>query len=243
MNYDDDFIIGQIDNNIGGNIEGGDSANWMAHLLYVMPIWMGWTAIKYAYTFEVGPGEWVRHPNPERSRYGWAATPKITISRDQLTGILCLLAKNKMTKQILRLFKEHCDNYMLRSFNTINNGEDPATAKRKTPDFTGPDIWALYVRGISPKGWISHLFLCFCDLHLLGGAISIRCSPSRTDVISHCIKLALANDVRPTFVIKLTNKVHSLKDLSSRLHNYWCTWRDNCEMAGMWTDKLEEFIK
>lgn len=243
MNYDDDFIIGQVDPNIPGGIEGGDSLNWMSHLLYVCPSWKGWNHVKIANAFEVAPGEWVRHPNPERSVFGWAATPKITISRDQLTGILCLMAKNHMARPIVRLLKEHCDNYMLRAFNTIRNGQNPATTSRKKPDFTGPDIWALYVRGLTRKGVWTYLFLCFCDLHLLLGALAIRFKPSRNDIISHIIKLALANDIRPTVITWLINRVHSADDIDHRLLRYWATWRDQREMADRWSIKIREFIK
>lgn len=241
MHYDQDYILCQLQHGFG--LEGGDSVNWMGHLLYVFPGWMGWSAEKYIHTFELKPGLWCRHPSPNRSQNGWASFVNGTwdgvMSRDQMKGILCYLIKNNQTNAVHRLLLEHKKRMFLFSNNSIRNGQNPVTAKRKIPDITLGDIWALFIRGKYTKGALSWLILCICDIHLLLSAIEIRFS-NDNDIISFLICASISHDIRPTFVSKIAIKASDYNDINDKAYRYWSGWRLQKEVYEYWAPKIRE---
>lgn len=234
MHIDDLGIICQPQRD--GTLEGGDSVNWMGHALFVGAL-RGWSIERYCSTFEVRPGVWVRHPIPSRSMWGWASYEDGVwngcVSRDQMTGILCCLLKFDHRDALKSLFVEHCKRFLLFATNTIKNGQDPKTITRKCPDLTGPDVWALYVRGLMRPSLIKELLLCVLDLHLLAAAIMFRRSP-RTDVLSFVIKLAAADLVDSSPVSRYALSITSRESVIDSLREYWCGWRDQPEMFYYW---------
>lgn len=241
MHYDQDYILCQLQHGFG--LEGGDSVNWMGHLLYVFPGWMGWDPNKYIKTFESKPGLWCRHPNTNRSTGGWASFAGGTwdgvMSRDQMKGILCYLVKNKMLLAIKRLLNEHKKRFLLFANNSIKNGQDPKTAKRKVPDLTVGDIWGLFIRGIYSRGFFSWVALCLCDIHLVASAIESRFS-NDNDIISFIICATLAHDIRPTFVSKFAIMICNYGDINDKAYRYWSGWRLQKEVYDYWAPKIRE---
>src|SRR5690606_39974850 len=112
-------IRGQIQP--GGWVEGGDSACWMGAYIYL-------TGDKFPYvkTFEKGFGGYVRHTDPKNTYNGFGAYYKNPwngcMSRDQLTGVLGALIRQKEHAAMLRLFLQHSLRLFLFDYKTIQNG-------------------------------------------------------------------------------------------------------------------------
>lgn len=241
MNRDKYGIIGQIQGD--GSIEGGDSACWNGHYTYLR----GKDAVPYVDTFEVSFGGYVRHPHPEMTNNGFGAHYEHPwsgcISRDQLTGVLAGVIGEKNKLAMLRIMLNHALRGFLFSYNTIKNGRDPKTAKWKMPDITFMDIWAMMLRGFGPISWVFWPLLLVLDLHLLLGAVYDRYFDNKEpDVINFLGKLFVSVDHVPTPVSKLALKFVNKENLLSRLREYWCGWRDNCEIVDLYEKKLDSLL-
>lgn len=227
-------IIGQIQRD--GSIEGGDSANWMGHYVYLTRL----NKPDFVKTFEISPGAYVRHPVAKSTNNGFGAYYKNPwngcISRDQLTGILMGIIATKDTAAARRLVLNHALRGFLFTYNTIKNGENPKTAKWKLPDFTGPDIWALELRAlISNRGQLSRALvyplLCILDMHMLVSVVIDNWTGGKkVDVLSSVGKLLVGNEVQSTIVSRLAFRVADRRSLIKRIRGYWCGWRKNCSM-------------
>jgi len=240
MHKDQNGIIGQIQP--GGWIEGGDSACWMGHYIYLTG-----DSFPYVKTFEKGFGGYVRHPDPYATPYGFGSYYKNPwngcISRDQLTGVLLALIKQKEYMAMVRLMLNHSLKLFLTSYNTIKNGEDPLVSKRKMPDLTLLDIWAMELRGFGKLSWIFYPLLCILDVHLLLGAIVDKLFDGKDpDVINFLGRLILSREQVPTPTSWLATKFVSKANLLSRLSIYWCGWRDGCDFVPLFQKKLEEIL-
>lgn len=241
MNRDEQGIIGQIQP--GNWIEGGDSACWMGHYIYLTG-----DAFPYVKTFEKGFGGYVRHPNIYATPYGFGAYYKNPwngcISRDQLTGVLLALIKQKEYSAMIRLMLNHSLRLGWFAYNTIHNGTDPKTSKYKRPDITFMDIWAMELRGFGKFSWIFYPLLCVLDLHLLLGAIYDKYFDNEDpDVINFIGRVILSREQVPTPTSWLATKFISKANIIERLKTYWCTWRANPEFVPLFEKKLNEVIK
>jgi len=240
LHRDEYRIIGQIQ--LDGSIEGGDSACWMGHYIYLTD-----DKFPFAKTFEVAPGAYVRHFDYKKTNKGFGAYYKDhwngCISRDQMTGILLGLLKQKDKKAIFRLIKHHSKRFFLFAYNTIKNGEDPKTAKWKMPDLTMLDIWALEIRGLGKLSWLCLPILCVLDLQMLISALLDRIFKSKDpDVINFIGKLLASKEYTPTPISWLTSKIVDKKDLKNKLRTYWCGWRDNSDFLPLFEKKMDEVL-
>lgn len=234
MNKDKYGIIGQIQSD--GSMEGGDSVNWMGHYVYLTD-----DTFPFLYTFEISPGAYVRHPDPDQTTNGFGSFYKNPwngcISRDQMTGILAALIKKKQYLASLRLILHHSLRGFLFAYNNIHNGEDSKTAKWKIPDPTGPDIWAMEIRSLGIFSKLLYPVLMLCDLHLLGATLYYK-NKDQKDPISHAMKHIVSKNHTPTIISKLSWKLLNKKKLIREIENYWCGWRDNCEMSKLYEKEL-----
>lgn len=240
MHRDKYGIIGQIQPD--KSIEGGDSACWMGHWVYLTD-----EQFPYVKTFEVGFGGYCRHPHPEQTYNGFGAYYKNPwngcMSRDQLTGTLLALIKQQEHAAMLRLFLQHACRGWLFTYNTIKNGSDPKTAKWKLPDLTVFDFWAMELRGFGKLSWIFWPLLCVLDIHLLLSAMFDKYFDNdEPDVINAIGKLMVSREYVPTPVSWLATKFYNKQNLLKRLTAYWGTWRDNPEFIWEFKKKLDKVL-
>lgn len=241
MNLDRFGIVGQIQSDY--SVEGGDSVNWMGHLLYLG--WPKYNIENYFNLFQVSCGGYVRHFSKDATPYGFGAYYKNPwngcISRDQMTGILAALIKHRNLKQVLCFLLHHACFLFLFSYNTINNGENPKTAKWKWPDLTLFDIWAMELRALGNALPILKLFfwpiLHILDLHMLLNTIYVNLS-KETDVISYTIKLITSVENTPTLVSLFSYEMLNVDRLMYKLHVYWCGWRKSCDILPLYASHL-----
>lgn len=241
LNRDKHGIIGQIQSD--GSIEGGDAANWNGHFEYLTDELL---QLNFVETFEVGFGAYVRHPYPEQTNNGFGAYYKNPwngcISRDQLIGIIAALIKKKEYLALLRLILHSACRLFLFSYNTIDNGEDPKTAKWKLPDPTFMEVWAMWLRGFGWLSWIAWPLLCILDLQMLIGAYFKRGKPDK-EIISFLMKFFVSREYVPTPISKLTASLIDKEEVMQELDNYWCKWRDGCDgFIPLYEKKLDEVL-
>lgn len=224
MHRDKWGVPGQIQSD--GSIEGGDSVNWLGHLIFLGggEDSNNWTAERYVDLFEAKFGGWVRHFDPAQTENEFGAfyggPYDGVISRDQLTGILGALIAGKQRLAAVRLILNHALRLFLFSYNTIVNGDDPKTADRKWPDFTGPDIWAMMIRALGPAGVVLYPLLVVLDLHLLGNVL-INKFYKNEDPISFAMKCMATFNYLPTPVGYLAKRLLNKEKLTKELFNYW----------------------
>lgn len=248
MNRDDHGIIGQIQPE--GWVEGGDSACWMGHWLFLNNgIDLEGLYVKntsdYIKFFEVKPGAYVRHPIPSHTYNGFGAYYKDAwhgcISRDQFTGILAALVIGKQYGAMRRVVWHHLKRLMLFSYNNIPNGNDPSNFKWKIGDLTFFDIWATEIRGLGPvASFLLYPLLMVFDLHILLSTICTNFEPdSENDVINHTAKLMIARKYFPTPLSLLAWKIADKEGLLRKLKSYFCGWRQNCEFLPLYEKILK----
>lgn len=240
MHRDKYGIIGQIQPD--KSVEGGDSACWMGHWIYLTD-----EKFPYVKTFEKGFGGYCRHPHPEQTYNGFGAYYKNPwngcISRDQFTGVLLAVIKQQDHKAMLRIILQHACRAFLFSYNTIKNGTDPKIAKWKLPDLTLFDIWAMELRGFGKLSWIFWPLLCVLDIHLLLSAMFDKYFDNdEPDVINAIGKLMVSREYVPTPVSWLATKFYNKQNLLKRLTAYWGTWRDNPEFIWEFKKKLDKVL-
>jgi hypothetical protein len=245
-------ILGQIQP--GGWVEGGDSACWMGHYVYLTN-----SDFPYVKTFEVKPGGYVRHPDPMLTYNGFGAHYKSPwngcISRDQWTGVIGGLIRQKERMALLRLILHHALRGFLFSYNTIPNGQDPKKTKfnllkffyrkkgenfYKLPDFTVFDIWATYLRGFGAISWILWPLLCVLDLHLLVNTVLTNLEKDN-DQINYTMKYLVAREFVPTPTSWLASKILNKDRLIDLLGQYWAGWRQQSDMVPFYRKALEKY--
>lgn len=229
-------IIGQPYPN---GVEGGDSANWQGHHIFLTN---DEENFPYTKTFEVSWGGYVRHPHPHPkfNRYGWYYENPWNgnITRDQLTGIMAALIRKKDRAAILRVIVHHMAFLMLFSYANKQNGVDPYKAPWKIGDPTGPDVWAMYMRGFGLLSWVFWPLLCVCDLQLLVSTVLVNNS-KKDDHISYTMKMLIAKEFAPTPVGWLARRILDKKSLLRKLNDYWCIWR-NCGMYKLYVKPVKD---
>jgi hypothetical protein len=232
VNVDKYGFIGQIQDD--GSVEGGDSACWTGH--WILLGGEGQSMSK----FEVKPGAYVRHPVPEQTNNGFGAyyeSPwRGCISRDQLTGIMCGLIGEGDCEAMSRLVLHWALSGFLFSYNTIHNGRVPGSEKPKLPDFTGPEMWALAIRGLK-WGYLLYPLLVIFDLHMLISTVIRRLTFDK-DPINYTGRLIVSQERLPTPISRLTWALCDKVKLRKEIRGYWCGWRDSCEMEQMSVNRL-----
>ena len=234
MNRDKDGIIGQIQTD--GSVEGGDSACWMGHWTYLTG-----ESFEYEKFFSVGFGAYVRHPQPKRTYFGFGAYYAHpwdgVISRDQLTGVIAGLIAEKNRLAVLKIIIHHMAWLFLFTYNTRKNGLDPKEADWKWPDFTFMDIWAIELRGLGAFAWVFFPALCIFDLFLLAKVLWHRWRIS-SDPINFTMKVLIGYEQAPSPISWLAFKLLNRPKLIKELENYWCGWRDGCDILPYYERKL-----
>lgn len=236
--FDDWGVLGQIQDS--GWIEGGDSLCWTGLYCYLTK-----HQIQMAGIFEVHWGAYVRHPDPKASKHGWASFYKSpwtgVISRDQLTGLIAGLIANKDTKAIIRLLMHQSLSLFLFTNNRLINGRDPNQGKFKAiGDFTGPDIWALYIRAL-PRGVGAILWplLIILDIHSLLNTFVINATPKNDDNINSLMKLFIAQDRLPTPTAFLARRLVNKELMIDKMKRYWTFWRKQPGMFDLYKERIE----
>lgn len=241
IKHDKFGLVGQPDDKYTFGLEGGDSLNWTCHEYFLTNQLLTHHILKH---FEKHPGLYIRHPNRYQSDFGWASYCEGNWngveSRDQMTGKLCFLAKAQARRALWRTFKQHVKRFLLFANNTIHNGANPKTAKWKLPDLTGPDVWALYIRGF--RAWWCYPLLLIFDLHLFINCFIKRMTKD-SDILSFIIKMLTAREIMPTPIIWLAFMVNSRQDLDRRLEVYWTGWRQQRGMYELYKPYLEKHWK
>ena len=205
--YDERGFPGTIDYN--ANFDGGDTAaivgNFRAFGYLMEPV--------VNVDTHTGTMEPLRHWNPNR----WWGRPG-RFSRDQLVATLCGLVMYPAGLNVEHLWKAHKKNWFVRAWNTIGNGEEKTEIKSR--DWTGPEVWALWIRMWRlPYAW---LFLWALDLELLVGAVIWRWFRDDSRVTrNHMLSSIVCYKVMPTWVSRLAFRINDWPDLIER-------WRLHC---------------
>ena len=239
LHRDEYGIIGQIQ--ADGSVEGGDSACWQGHHVYLTD---NAEDFPYVETFEVAFGAYVRHPHPHRTNNRFGAYYKNPwngcISRDQLTGVLAALIKKGEYLALLRLGVHWMAWLFLFTYNTVQNGQDPETAKWKWPDLTFFNMWGMFLRGFGLSSWLMWPILCILDIHLVLDALFFNNDKETDDQINFAMRLFVSKDYVPTPTAWLARKLTNKTKLRNNIASYWCGWRDNCDMYPLYEDKIKE---
>jgi len=252
MNHDNG-ALGQIRiTNSGNYLEMGDSVRWTGDYIYLRPDrtihYPGLSTLRHTQFYEffqVRWGKYCRHPHKLKSDNEFAAyCPKGpyggVISRDQLIGILAANIKEERTYEIFKMFIISLCSLGLFSYNTIDNGDYPPTAKRKWPGLTLFNIHSIFLRGL--LGWVSVVPNFFLDAQDLLTVIYFNFKKGKIDKdpISLAMRLFIAREYYPTPVSWLTWKICDTNKLRESCHYYWTGWRDQYEMFELYRDKINE---
>ncbi len=154
-------------------------------------------------------------------------------SRDQLIPLLALVGINNFQFLLKAILKDHLTRGLLFAYNTRRNHvyktlEDHLKYSTpdvewnyswKIPDLTGPDFWALYIRGFKTK--LLYPLLYLFDIETLISSLTIRFNKDRDDVINHVVIVEYARVRMDTFVMKLARLITPRKLLQERLDTFF----------------------
>lgn len=240
MNMDRYSIICQPQDN--GTLEGGDGVNWTGHWIYLTKN----MSYPYVKTFEVAFGAYVRHPDPTCTNNGFGAHYKNPwngcMSRDQLTGVLAALIRQKERLALIRLGIHAMAWLCLFSYSNIKNGRDPKTANWKMSDPLFMDFWATYLRGFGLFSWLFWPVLCILDVQGLIQAALAHGDPDE-DKISFAIRYLVSQEFVCTPVSWLAAQILNHDMLAWDIDRYWKGWRNNPEMAVLYRGAIMEAEK
>lgn len=267
-------MIGQVGHtDLPDGIDGGDTVNRMGHygfLIRVIKIlfpkvewidYLPYTMLSRTYNEKVlgkfecarHPGCYVRHFDPAQGAHGTVAHCgghyDGVMSRDQTIPVMICLGIYRSSEALWRLFKSHLRRGLLFTTNTVGNGTDWRTAKRKMPDFTGPEVWALYIRGFEPAKWhwrILYWLIFATPLHILDletmvGSIIWRFK-KHDDVINHCSVCIYGMVRMPTLTMVLANKLNSHQRMHDKMVEYWSHWRASPYFVDLYDGPMMRFF-
>lgn len=156
-------------------------------------------------------------------------------SRDQLIPLVIWLGLFKKKRALRAVFFDHLRRGLLFAYNTRRNFQyatpEETAAKNppgggvvwnygwKIPDLTGPEFWALYIRGFASY-WLFPLLYLF-DIFPMLGAIVIRFKTREDDVINHALTLEYARVRQDTFWMKLARVITPRVLLQQRLDQFF----------------------
>lgn len=173
----------------------------------------------------------VRHPDPSK----WYGR-RDRFSRDQLIALLCgLVMRPGYADEKEDLYLMHKRRYFLTAWNKIRNFQYEDSAEQmqkapqvkwdprsKTPDFTGPEVWALWLR-MWPRWWKWPL-CCILDLETLVSAVVWRFKSGKI-ARNHLLAVYVSMKVLPTPVSWLARVITPIGDLIDR-------WGEHCRETG-----------
>jgi len=231
-------IVSQIQPD--GSFEGGDSACFMGHYIYLTN---DVDKFPYVENFEVSYGAYVRHFDKKLTNNGFGAYYRNPyngcISRDQLTGVLSAIIAKKDVGAMFRLVFHHMLSLFLFSYNTIHNGQKPEDAKWKLPDLTLFDIWATQLRGFGKLSYIFFPLLCILDIHMLLNTF-VTNNDDSDDQINYAMKLIISREHVSTPISKLSLILLNRDRLLYKIKNFWSGWRSNPDMYPLYEKRIKE---
>lgn len=203
-----------------GSWDGGDTAAIMGNLWALDPD----TRTKLPpLPWDDVNGVPLRHPDKTK----WYGQPD-RFSRDQLVAVLCGFALGgrwwygKERGFVcsdwykIQLFKAHKREAFSWAWNTRGNGK--IDAKKKFPDLTAFEVWALWLRIYKP--WWARLVLWFCDLETLAGALDWKYRRADNVCRNHMLVSIASTTVLPTWVSRFANSLNDWPELLLRWHNH-----------------------
>jgi len=197
-----------------GKFDGGDTAAIVGTLIACKDTHIAWDKLLYMRGLLVKPDAPVRHPDSSK----WYGKPD-RFSRDQLIPILCSYLVDAWYDSPIRLYKLHKKRKFLRAWNTRKNGAVDVPLKPGGADFTGPEIWALWIRIYKPWGGI--IILHLLDLETLFGSIHWMFRKDRV-TRNHMLVCLMGMEYQPTWTMRLAYWLNDWPDLIKR-------WRDHCK--------------
>jgi hypothetical protein len=207
----------------------GDAAHNVFTLLYC-----GWTSLEPLKALEMltDTNNW---PLRSNQPYWWHGRPG-RCSRDLLTPYLCYVAahnpayftrlKSALKKHAYLLADNSVPNfrYPTREEHALKSTPDvPYEPQHKLPDFLGPDIWAIVLRGTCKQSTFKVLIypvLCFLDLHLLGAAL-LQHYRQETDLRNLALKMHFSSTYLPTIVSKLAMYIFKRSNPLRAFATHW----------------------
>jgi hypothetical protein len=269
---DSHMMIGQVGHpDLPDGIDGGDTVNRMGH--YGFLIWALRKVLKDKAEDVIGripyashgrlycdqvigqfeskeySGNYVRHFDPAQGRYGTVAHCKGdwdgVESRDQGTPVRIVLGAHKHYKRLGRALGANARRLMLFQNNTVGNGVDWRVAKRKIPDLTLFEQWALYIRGFWPYSFFLWPLLFVLDIETLLGSCIWRTrteDPNKDDVINHCSVCIYGMLRMPTLTMWLACKINSRALMMQKLEHYWGKWRKSGYFVALYEPLVRQYF-
>ena len=153
-------------------------------------------------------------------------------SRDQLTPLVITLGLFGNKALLWRTFKDHCKRLLLFTTNVRDNFMYPTLTLQqqygtpdvvwdytwKVPDLTGPEFWALYVRGLNSI--LLYPLLWVFDIQTFIGSTILRFQ-TENDVINQAFILEYAKVRMDTVWMKLARLITSRKVLQPRMDSFF----------------------
>lgn len=200
--------------------DAGDSAHRHGVLALYNDVWIVGDKFALEYFFNED-GKLIRHPDGAQA---WTRELDRG-SRDQYTPWLAALAIKKArlkSKPLLKKIAKHILANYGRFHNYRKNGQ--LDAPLKSPDFAGPKIWSVLLRGLFPEALYPVIYpiISILDLEfLLGSLVWNNFREGDSDIINHLCLLKASNEVMPTFVSKLALKILDKPMAIRKLKHYW----------------------
>lgn len=205
-----------------GKFDGGDTASILGNIIALTEDPNERLRFQLMLPYSV-IGKHAPRRHPDQSRwYG----QEDRFSRDQLIPIICAGIRLGTNTAVEIIFNWHRGRYFLTAWNTRKNGA--FDVPDKTPDPTGPEIWALWLRYKRP--WWARLVLWLLDMETLVGSViwrwfkNKRHPSGRYDnrlTRNHMLVSITARKYMPTVTSRLA---YWLNDWP----NLWNRWKDHC---------------
>lgn len=157
-----------------------------------------------------------RHVDPSR----WWGRPG-RFSRDQMIAAMCAMVLYQTLNEFAHaLWNWHKKRWFLYTDNRIKNGVELDKPHKLFADFTGPEVWALWIRVWNIK-WAWPI-LCLLDGECLLSAIHWRFWRRDRVARNHLLVLKVCNEVMPTPTMRLARWITPVDELKAK-------WKAHCE--------------
>ncbi len=196
--------------------DGGDTAAILGTLAALTPNEEDARQWAHKITSLIPEGVPLRHPDSSQW-YGQSDR----FSRDQLIPIICTCIRFPDIPELKKFYQAHSQKLFMLAWNKRKNGAMEAPSKPL--DFTGPEIWALWLRYKKP--WWAQLILWFLDIETLLGTVHWRYFRKDRVTRNHMLITLYSKKYSPTFVSKISYRLLNWADLIRR-------WSDHCEAVG-----------
>lgn len=175
-------------------------------------------------------GNYRRHSSRLSSTNGWTALEGTTyggnMSRDQSSALVLGMSMRRRFKHMFKYTIRHAMRGFIFTNQNMKNFQDPEDPSNKNffkqADLTGPEYWALIIRGIPLLGLLLYPVLCILDLETVIGSILRRTNTNDdNDVANHCSICIHGMLKWPTPTMYLANKINSYEDMLEKQKGYW----------------------